>query len=181
MARWEQLLEAVVADHSSALLTYGRMLTGNPADSEDLLHDALIKSFAKPSHMFRLASDQDEATGTVKAVAYVRRTMATIHIDQHRRRTRWFERAPLLAVAESAPDSTGPINDRHDVYAALQSLSPTQRTCVLLRYYDDLTVPQIADVINASQGTIKRHLHDGLERLRSAPALLDHLPQEQRP
>ena len=48
---------------------------------------------------------------------------------------------------------------------ALASLSPRERACVVLRFYDDLTVPALADRLGISGGAAKRYLSDALHRL----------------
>ena len=46
--------------------------------------------------------------------------------------------------------------------------TPQVRACVVLRYYDDLTVAQVADRLHLAIGTVKRYLHDGGAALRDA-------------
>jgi RNA polymerase sigma-70 factor (ECF subfamily) len=52
-----------------------------------------------------------------------------------------------------------------DVRAALAELPPRERACIVLRFYDDLTVPQIAERLGLAQGTVKRYLADASARL----------------
>ena len=52
-----------------------------------------------------------------------------------------------------------------DVRAALDALSPRERACVVLRFYDDLTVARIADQLSLSEGAVKRYLSDGVHRM----------------
>ena len=49
--------------------------------------------------------------------------------------------------------------------AALALLSPRERTCVVLRHFDDLTVPQIAAATGLAEGTVKRYLSDAIVKL----------------
>ncbi|MEU8224790.1 RNA polymerase sigma factor [Kribbella sp. NPDC048915] len=51
------------------------------------------------------------------------------------------------------------------VRRALATLSPRQRACVVLRYYEDLTVPEIAAELDCAEGTVKRHLADARAKL----------------
>jgi RNA polymerase sigma factor (sigma-70 family) len=48
---------------------------------------------------------------------------------------------------------------------ALRSLSPRQRACVVLRFYEDLPVTEVAARLGCSEGTVKRHLSDAMTRL----------------
>ena len=66
-----------------------------------------------------------------------------------------------------AYDDVG-LDDRRDIDAALSTLSPQQRACVTLRYLCDQPLDEITRVLDCSTGNVKRHLHDGLLRLRTA-------------
>ena len=52
-----------------------------------------------------------------------------------------------------------------EVRRALPTLSPKQRACVVLRYYEDLPVSEIADELGCAEGTVKRHLADARAKL----------------
>ena len=99
------------------------------------------------------------------AEAYVRTIMVNLFIDGARRQSRWNRKAPLLAGAETVPDPADRIVTRDVVQAALGCLSARQRACVVLRYYQDLTVPQIAAELGMREGTVKRYLSEAMARL----------------
>ena len=111
--------------------------------------------------------------GTVQHVeAYVRRTVLNLYLDGYRRRRRWGAVRHLVGRqdATDGPDQGSP--ERLDVDSALAALPPRQRACVVLRYFSDLTVAQIADDLGVTTGTVKRHLHDAVVVLeRSSPGL----------
>ncbi|MGN6171748.1 MAG: RNA polymerase sigma factor, partial [Streptosporangiaceae bacterium] len=56
--------------------------------------------------------------------------------------------------------------ERSAVIAALHGLAPRQREALVLRYYADLSGPQIAAAMGISQGAVKRHTNRGLSALR---------------
>jgi len=58
----------------------------------------------------------------------------------------------------AGPDQGAP--ERLDLQSSLAALPPKQRACVVLRFYADLSVRQIADDLGVTAGTVKRHLHD---------------------
>jgi DNA-directed RNA polymerase specialized sigma24 family protein len=60
-----------------------------------------------------------------------------------------------------------PAELRADLVRALRSLSRRQREVVVLRYLVDLPELDVADALHCSTGTVKRHAHRGLERMRS--------------
>src|SRR5690606_4667242 len=109
--------------------------------------------------------------GEVEAHAverYVRSTMLRLYVDGYRRRRRWFE----LRHKVAAPDQVDPVDAltaaQLDVRRALAGLPRRERACVVLRYYDDLTVPGIAAELDLAEGTVKRYLSQGIARLEAA-------------
>ncbi len=150
MARWEPVLDEVMRERSPRLLAYARLLTGDDAEAQDVLQDALVRSFSRGR-----AFDNANV-----AEAYVRRAIPSVFIDRLRRRNA-AKRAHDRDVALGGRDVL--TSDRDvvmDVRAALAALPPQERACVVLRFYDDLTVPQIAAQLRLAEGTVKRYLSD---------------------
>jgi DNA-directed RNA polymerase specialized sigma24 family protein len=136
-----------VADWEQAMVTLARERGG------------ALKRYA-----FLLSGDDADA----EAEAYVRRILLNRFLDTRRRRQGWFRVRPLVATAEEAPDPMAAAVDRADVRVALAGLTPRQRACTVLRYYEDLPVAEIADALGCSDGTVKRHLSDAHTRLAAA-------------
>ena len=157
MAHWEQAFEALVPERGPALLRYAFFLTGSKAEAEDVLQDALVKTFARG----RTGQDLDFAE------AYVRRAILNRSIDGHRSRQRWAGVSHLFARSEALDGPEGGVADHLDVVAALQLLAPRERACAVLRFYEDLTVPQIARELDCSDGAVKRYLSDALKGLEA--------------
>ncbi len=152
MSSWKPLVEELVNDRSPRLLGYGVMLTGSVPDAEDLLHDAIVKAFGRPRRF-----------GHVNAAEqYVRRTMQTLAIDRHRSRGA-CQRALARDVtpAVSVRDSDAAL----DIEAALAVLSPQERVCVTMRFYDDMTTAAIAAHLGLADGTVKRYLSNAFAKL----------------
>jgi RNA polymerase sigma-70 factor (ECF subfamily) len=154
MAGWHAVLDDVMRERGGRLVAYGTLLVGQSA-AEDLVQDALIRSFSRGRDFPSVAA----------AESYVRRTMATMSIDAWRRlasRRRSEERS----VADWAPPAqTHDVDTSVDVEAALARLAPRIRACVVLRFYDDLTVREIADQLGIAEGTVKRNLYDAASML----------------
>jgi RNA polymerase sigma factor (sigma-70 family) len=95
-----------------------------------------------------------------------------LFIDGARRRSRWNRTAPLLKGTEMATDPADQVVNRDVMLTALSDLSPQQRACVVLRYYRDLPVAQVASVLGVAEGTAKRYLSEAMTRLaaRLSPA-----------
>jgi RNA polymerase sigma-70 factor (sigma-E family) len=155
MESWKQTLAELAAGRGAALKRHAFLLCGDDAKAEDLVQDALIRAFARP-----LRAPRPDA-----AEAYVRAIMVNAFIDGVRRGSRWTRTAPLLRTAEVGPDPADQVVARSTVLEALSGLSPRQRACVVLRYYEDLPVAAVASVLGVAEGTVKRHLSDALTRM----------------
>jgi len=152
MAAWKPILEELMRERAPRLLGYAVMLTGSPTEAEDLLHDAIIKTFGT-----------GRSFGHVNAAEqYVRRAIQTTYIDRHRSRQAL---ARALGRTRDPDPHVTDVDGGLDVQAALLQLPPRERVCVLMRFYDDLTVPQIARQLGIADGTVKRYLHHAAAKL----------------
>lgn len=158
MAQWEQALEELVRTRGTALVGYAYLLCGDRREAEDLVQDALVRTFARG----RIAE-------TAALEGYVRRTVLNTYLDGFRRRRRWAAVRHLVAEPGARPGPEAPSSARVDVQDALATLSPRQRASVVLRFFEDMTVAQVADALSLSEGAVKRYLSDGIRRME------DHL------
>jgi RNA polymerase sigma-70 factor (sigma-E family) len=152
---WEDEFDTFARERGPALVGYGYLLTGELHAAQDLVQDAFVRTFAR----HRAGGDAE------KIEAYVRQAMLNVYRDSYRKRRTWFGVRPLVAerAAYGPPDAVAAA--RIDVHSALARLSPRERTCVVLRHYEDLTVPEIATRLNLSEGAVKRYLSDARARL----------------
>lgn len=180
MARWDAELSALLAKRGRALKGYAFTLCGDHDQAEDLVQDALVKTFSKPrriraqdpSVILLPLDGSDAAEAALGTEAYVRRAILTIFLDQCRRRTRWNDRQHLLAAD---PATRGPESRTAavvDVASALDRLRPQERAVIVLRHYEDLTIPAIARAMNLAEGTVKKYLASATAELRDV--LSDH-------
>jgi RNA polymerase sigma factor (sigma-70 family) len=155
MDGWKAIAAEVVETRHRSLVGYGILLTSHRQEAEDLVQDALVKVFG------RLRAIPNAAA----ADQYVRHAMRTIYLDGVRRRTVWRRVRGVVATSDAVGDHEDAVAASTDVAAALALLSPRERTCVVLRHYDDLTVPQIAAATRLAEGTVKRYLSDAIAKL----------------
>lgn len=155
---WPEELDALVRTRGAALVGYATLLCGDRAEAEDLVQDALVKTFARSRAGLRAENLE----------GYLRRAVLTTYLDRYRRRRRWLGLRHLVAAPEAADGPAAGAGDRADVAAALRGLTPRERACVVLRFYEDLPVAEIADVLGLSPGAVKRYLSDGVHRLEGA-------------
>jgi RNA polymerase sigma-70 factor (ECF subfamily) len=86
------------------------------------------------------------------------------------RRTRAWSSAPRL-LAPDAPDTTdalGDVHDRDQLERAFRRLSVEHRAVVVLHYYQDLSIDEIADTLGVPAGTVKSRVHHAMRGLRAA-------------
>ncbi|MBB5632447.1 RNA polymerase sigma-70 factor (sigma-E family) [Cryobacterium mesophilum] len=152
---WEQVVTRLVAERGPALERYAYLLCGNADDAADLVQDALVKTFGRLRNGFTVSS----------AEAYVRKAVLNTYLDNGRRKTLW-RRIARLEATEATLDEPVPSSDlRMDLAGRLRALSPRERACVVLRYYEDLKVDDIASQLGISSGAVKRYLSDALAKL----------------
>ncbi|WP_199424291.1 sigma-70 family RNA polymerase sigma factor [Actinotalea solisilvae] len=163
MAAWEQALDELVRTRGSALVGYAYLLCGDRREAEDLVQDALVKTFSRGRGGLETRSLE----------GYVRSAVLTTYVDGFRRRRRWAAVRHLLVTDDVGPSPDAGVAARADVAAALAALSPRERACVVLRYFEDMTVPAIADALVVSEGAVKRYLSDAVRRMEG---LLGPLP-----
>ena len=140
---------------SASLFRTAYLIVGDHQLAQDLLQEALIRTY--------LAWPRLRDPG--KAEAYTRRTIVTTAISWRRRRS-FHERPTGRLPDTTVPDATEAVTTHASVVAQLRTLPPRQRAAIVLRYYEDLTEAQTADVMGCSVGTVKSHVSTGLGRLR---------------
>lgn len=115
--------------------------------------------------------DLDSVESLRDATAWAVVVASRIAVDLHRSKAR---RDSLARRLQSAWQATPPpVAESQwasviDVARALSTLSPLKRQVLLLRYYQDLTIPTIAELLDVPVGTIKSRLHDAEQAMRSA-------------
>lgn len=136
------------------LLRLGHLLSGNPHDAWDLAQETLAR--------VGLAWARVNADGNPGA--YAHQTLVRLHISRWRRLRR--ELLGLHPGGEpSRRDSLDSVDLRPALASALSQLGRSQRTAVVLRYYADLTVDDVAREMGCSTGNAKSQISRGLRRL----------------
>src|SRR4051794_25175462 len=133
-------------------LKEARVILGPGADAEDAAQEAAIRAWR------RRASCRDAPAAWVRAIA---RNEALRLAGRRRDEAPLEAIGELLGAASCAPDS-------HDVRAAVGALEHGDRLLLLLRYWADLTQPEVARATSLPEGTVKIRLHRARKRLRLA-------------
>ncbi|MGN9843482.1 SigE family RNA polymerase sigma factor [Nonomuraea sp. H19] len=154
-----------VRGRQRALMRTAYLLTGDAPQAEDLLQTVLMRT---ARHWGRLADGGNPD-------AYVRRALINEHISWRRRGrpetpTAWPPETP------SGPDPGDESLHRMALQGALMRLTRRQRAVLVLRYYEDRSIDETADLLGCSPGTVKSQTNHALGRLRVlAPELADLL------
>jgi len=151
---WAETLDTLVRERGGALYGYAFLLTGDHHAADDLLQDSLVRAFRRSRGNMPLDA----------AHAYVKRAMQTALIDGHRRASARPKR-DYRGADRTTPDPTTASDTRNALHAAVLSLPPRERTCVVMRYFDGLNATQIANELGLAPGTVRRYLADGVTTL----------------
>ena len=132
------------------------LLTGDRALAEDLVQEAFARLVGRLRHL-----RERPAFG-----AYLRRTIVNL-VTSHFRRRR-VERAYLERVAGRREVETNPNSELDEkMHEALLGLPKRQRAAIVLRFYEDLSDVQTAEILRCSAGTVRSLVSRGMETLRS--------------
>lgn len=100
--------------------------------------------------------------------AWTYRVLVRACHDQLRKQRRQAAAIHLLGVDVAAEDPAISIADREQLDRAFRRLPTEQRAAIVLQYYRDLTLPEIAEVLQVPIGTVRSRLHYARRALRAA-------------
>lgn len=153
-AAFEQLVQARLDD------TYrlARLILRDAQEAEDATHDAFIRAWQE----HRRLRDPD------RFEAWFSRILVNACRDRLRRRKiRRHDDLDRAAASPAQDDGHLGVDDRDAIGRAFASLSPDHRIAVVLRYYRDLPVEEVARAVGAPVGTVRSRLHYALRHLRT--------------
>ncbi|WP_327356067.1 SigE family RNA polymerase sigma factor [Streptomyces sp. NBC_01304] len=150
----EEPLHAFIEARRGALFRSAYLLCGNRDEAEDLVQATLVKVVLGWRRLRRLDNVE----------AYARKTLVNTFIAGRRRFWRWEQAYGEL------PDRPAPAGDPESALAlraAMAGLNPRQRAVLVLRYWEDLSVQDTAQLLGMRENTVKSHTARGLEALRA--------------
>jgi RNA polymerase sigma-70 factor (sigma-E family) len=149
-------LEDLVRTHAPEAQRLAFLLTGDRELAQDLAQDAFVKVLGR----FHDLRNRDAFWW------YLRRTIVNLSNSHYRHRR--VERAWL---ARQRPEPAAPepddLGERDRLRRALQALRPEQRAAIVLRFYEDLSEADTAQILGIPVGTVKSTVSRGMERLRA--------------
>jgi RNA polymerase sigma-70 factor (sigma-E family) len=154
----DQLIVEMFQQHGSGLVRMVRMFVDDRNAAEDLVQEAFI----------RLARSRHRIEDSSKAAAYLRSIVLNLARDHNRRGlVSLRHHLPSDPLRASLEDTIELREDQRMVIDALRDLPHRQRDCLILRYYDELPVPGIGEVLGISANSVKTHLKRGLRSLEA--------------
>lgn len=149
--------EGFVRASQTALVRTAYLLVGDRGHAEDLVQTALTRTLSR------------WPVAKAAPAAYTRAVLVNLAKDRARSRSRRVAEASLDGMparlgAVGAQDEQVVL--RQTLLEATRRLPPRQRAVLVLRFFDDLSVEQVAETMHCSVGTVKSQTHDALARLR---------------
>jgi RNA polymerase sigma-70 factor (sigma-E family) len=143
-----------VIERAPHLLRAANLLVGDGDSGEDLVQSVLLKVYVS----------WDRVSKADDPVAYAQKILYNTSNRMRRRRGR----AQELAATQESPGDSGQdrVADRDQLRRALLQLPKRQRAVIVLRFYEDLSVERVAEVLGCSSGTVKSQTSKALASLR---------------
>lgn len=156
--RDDREFEDFVAVSQPALRRTAYLLCGDWQLASDYVQEGLIRVHRRWPRLERS-----------RLPAYAKTAVVCAVLDARRRRSS-TERVSDTSVtgAGVVPDHAVPSSERMALMDALATLPPRQRACVVLRYYEDLPVAEVARMLGVGEGTVKSQTSGGIAALQSA-------------
>ena len=153
-----EAFRVLVDRHRDVLYGTALLMTGNRAVAEDAVQEAFLSAWRGIGGFTRGKPLKPWLTRIlVNGVLATKRRKAV----------------PTIPIADSGGNGDPSVSDQTDVIEnravlrqAIATLDPQQQKIVVLRYFAELTVPEIAEATRTKEGTVKSRLHRALARLR---------------
>ena len=169
----EDAIELMVRQYEGGVFRLALSIVGDQAEAHEITQETFLSALQS------LSSYQEKSS--FKAWLY---TITLNHSRSHLRKRKAIERLRatltglfrLDAEKQSSPEEAAIQNeDEAAVWQSLRQLDERHRIVVILRYFHELSIAEISDILDVNEGTIHSRLHNAREKLREA---LKHLRGE---
>jgi RNA polymerase sigma factor (sigma-70 family) len=151
--------QAFLDEHRAPVLAFLRSMVGS-VDADDCFQETFMSAMR--------AYDTLDGRHPRAWVMTIARRKA---IDHHRARVRRPEPRDELPEQVSREGIPGAADGAGELWAQVAELPPKQREAIGLRFAADLTYADVARALECSEEAARRSVHEGLKRLRAAPAI----------
>jgi RNA polymerase sigma-70 factor, ECF subfamily len=154
----EDAFRTLVEQYQRLLFGTAYLILKDSPAAEEAVQETIVKMW---KHLLSLRDSRSIRAWLIRIV---------VNESKQQLRKKKFITVPLDEAAEIAEsDDTDELmmrnEDNHALVKALELLSPEQKEVIILRYFTELTVPEIAKVTDTREGTIKSRLGRALDRL----------------
>jgi RNA polymerase sigma-70 factor (sigma-E family) len=156
----DALVAAMFAEQGASLVRLARVFCDDRDAAEDLVQEAFI----------RLHRSAGSIRDLGRAPAFLRSIVINLARDHNRRGLMSLRHRATAeaAVPPTEPDERAVRDDEVDkVLTALRTLPDRQRACLVLHYYEELSIAEVAETLRISTNSVKTHCRRGLARLES--------------
>jgi RNA polymerase sigma-70 factor, ECF subfamily len=151
----ESEFEVVFREHKDAVYRFAWRMTSSPNAAEDIAQDVFLSVLRQPDRF-------DPTRGPIRPFLLgIARNLA---LKRWRSENRWEDLEDEHFVAEPVDVRAREVTEI--VGAAVRSLPPLQREVLVLAEYEELSLEEIARVVDSEVGTVKSRLHRARENLR---------------
>jgi RNA polymerase sigma-70 factor (sigma-E family) len=164
--------EEFVSARLGSLMRYATVVTWDPHLAEDITQNVLVRAQPRWARIGGLDAPE----------LYLKRMIVNEFLSWRRRRA--AQSVPLASetlagIMPPSPDPTAPSDERDAMLRLIARLPPRQRAVIALRFYEDMSTEQIADVLGCRNVTVRTHLARALATLQQAvPAALVNLGEQ---
>lgn len=152
MSRQRTIITDFIYDNQAALYRLAFSYVRNREAALDIVQDTVVRAI---SH-----------SGSLRCAQAVKPWVYRILVNES---LMYLRKNQRMILVEELPETAAPEEDvgrRIDIYQAVQRLIPQYRTIVVLRYYEDLKLEDIAQITGVNLNTVKSRLYKALELLK---------------
>ncbi|MFE7822202.1 sigma-70 family RNA polymerase sigma factor [Priestia megaterium] len=149
----QKTFEHLIENEKSKLYRMAYLYVRNENDALDVVQEAIYKAFISLTSLKEPSYFSTWMTRILinTALDFIKKKKSVV---------------PISPEKDFGDEKTENIEDKVDLINAIKRLEEPQRTAIILRYYKDFTVKQIAEILNCPDGTVKTHLHRAIGKLK---------------
>jgi RNA polymerase sigma-70 factor (sigma-E family) len=156
-----------VALRLGSLLRFAMVITCDRHVAEDVVQDVLVRAYGRWHRLTVMEHPE----------AYLKRMIVNEYLSWRRRSRRLLplDAAVLVPMLTPTPDHAGHCGEHAALIGRVAALPPRQRTVIALRFFDDRSDAEIADLLNCSESTVRSTASRALAALRVTLAEKENL------
>ena len=154
----ERFIDLVRTEQESLRRFLLALCAGDSFEADDIAQDALVRAYVASGSFLGLS----------KFSTWLFRIAYNCYIDRKRRpdlKTTDLDSAEVLQIA--ATDETDAAFKYQQLYNALEKIPDKERAAIILHYFEELSIKEIASILQIPAGTVKYHLSNGRNHLKS--------------